>query len=125
MQLFSNNGSAVIAVQDLEIGDLSFELSPGAGNLFPDTSLSPDAFFMVTVEDSAGNYEIIKVTRSGGSDQLIVFPTSPAPSGTGRGQEGTLEQAFVEGSRVETRTTQGTMENFIQRDNDIIDGGTF
>lgn len=111
-QLFSNNASGTLSVEILiEAGPSSVTLQAAEGDLFPIVT-APD-FAMCTVEDVSGNFEILKITaRANGSDVLTCE----------RAQEGTAIQAFATGSRVELRTTAGTLDEFIQQTGDQMAG---
>lgn len=113
MQLFSNNGSSLLAVS-CDDNQPNITVNTGTGDLFP--VVTAGDYCMITIENTLGEYEIMKVTsRPAASDVLIVE----------RDQEGTAGQSFTAGARVELRTTKGTMEHLLQRDGDTIDGGTF
>ena len=113
MLLFSNNATTLTAT-DFLINDNDLEVLPGTGNFFPVVT-APD-YCYVTLEDVDGNYEIVKViARAPASDTLSVE----------RAQENTTEQDFLTNSRVEIRCTAAAMEVFVQREDDILDGGTF
>ena len=106
-QLFSNNGSSFLSVS-IDTTETSLTLTPGTGVLFPVVDgISPDNFCMVTVEDAAANYEIMKVVQRN-ADILVVE----------RAQEGSTALAFPSGSRIEVRLTQSTIERFPQRNDD-------
>lgn len=111
-QLFSNNGSALLAAS-ISDSDLIIQVQNGFGALYPNPGA--DEFCLVTLENSDGDIEIVKVT-SRASDLLTVPPG-------GRGQEGTSAQSWTNGqARVECRITQGTLEAFIQRAGDAMEG---
>lgn len=111
-QLFSNNASGTLSVvMIIEAGPSSVTLQASEGDLFPIVT-APD-FAMCTVEDTGGNFEILKITaRANGSDVLTCE----------RAQEGTAAQAFATGSRVELRTTAATFGEFIQQSGDQMQG---
>lgn len=101
MQLYSNNASGTLAAL-FNIGDTTLTLVGGGGANFP--SPAGGDFFIATVEDSLGNYEIIKVTTRAGDAFTVVV----------RAQEGTTEQSFAATSRVECRLTAASMAEFLQ-----------
>jgi hypothetical protein len=111
-QLFSNNASGTLSVEIIiEAGPSSVTLQASEGDLFPIIT-APD-FSMCTVEDTGGNFEIMKITaRTNGSDILTCE----------RAQEGTAGQAFATGSRLELRTTAATFGEFIQQSGDQMQG---
>ena len=113
-QEFTNFASTTLE-QTLNVGDNTFKVASGTGSLFP-VLVEDDnsSFSYITVEDESGNVEIIKATYRNGDNFLV--------ADDGRGQEGTTEQSFVAGSRVELRLTAATLNQFTQRDGDNIDG---
>lgn len=102
-QLFTNGASGRLAAS---IGTLDTEcfLEAGQGALFP-TPVAGD-FFLITIEDDLGNYEICRCENR--VDDTLQLNQ--------RGLENTAAQSFLGGSRVEIRATAGTMANFIQGD---------
>jgi hypothetical protein len=107
-QLFSNNASALTAA-DFEIVDTSLSLTGGFGALFPNP-VAPD-FAKITIEDTSGNVEILKLTARA-TDVLTVV----------RAQENTSALQFLSGSRVECRNTAQTFDEFIQRTGGVMSG---
>jgi hypothetical protein len=104
--VFTNNASALLAAS-IGTGDTSIQVAAGYGALFP--SPTGSQYFYATLEDNAGNIEIVKCTGRS-TDILTVV----------RGQEGTVGQAFtLNVSRVELRLTKATVEEFLQ-----LSGGT-
>lgn len=117
LQKFSNNGTTLTAI-DLNFGDTTVTVLAGTGDLFPEVLLASGDYFLLTVESSTGVFEILKVTdHILGADSMTIV----------RAQEDTTQPpVFAAGSRIELRTTKGTMENFIQRSaTEVIDGGTY
>lgn len=111
-QLFGNNASSLLAAS-ISDTDLTIQVANGFGQLFPNPGA--DEYFLVTIENDNGDIEIVKVTARA-ADLLTVPPG-------GRGQEGTSAQAWTNGqARVELRLTRGTMETFIQRGGDTMEG---
>ena len=111
-QLFGNNASSLLAAS-ISDADLTIQVANGFGALFPNPGA--DEYFLVTLENDNGDIEIVKVT-SRTTDLLTVPPG-------GRGQEGTSAQSWTNGqTRVELRLTRGTMETFIQRGGDAMEG---
>lgn len=106
-QIFTNNASSLLATAlTASALDVVVEVSPGEGALFP--AVGVGEFFMITIEDAAGNLEICRCT-SRTSDELTVE----------RAQENTSLQAWDVGDRVECRLTAGTFDEFLQ-----LSGGT-
>lgn len=106
--LFDNNASATLSVQ-AEIVDTTLTLQTNEGQLFPSPSGSD--FFICTLEDTSGNFEIVQCT-SRASDVLTVT----------RAQENTTAKVFPTGSKVEIRTTAGTFDEFVQQSGDTMSG---
>lgn len=108
-QLFSNGASAKLAVT-INNTDTSVQVQAGYGALYP--SPTGGDWFMVTLEDSNANIEVVKCTARTG-DLLTVV----------RGQEGTSAQSFTNTvTRVECRNTRGSMERLLQRSGDTLGG---
>lgn len=97
--LAKNNAYGVLA-SGISSGAASLTLQAGQGDRFPVLS-APD-WTKVTLEDSAGNREVIKVeARTAGSDILATLT---------RGQEGTTARAWNAGDVVELRMTADLVE---------------
>lgn len=110
-QLFSNGASTTL-LNSISNVSTTIIVAGGTGDLFPDISGSD--YFLCTLEDNGGNYEIVKCTSRTG-DSFIVQ----------RAQELTTAKAFSAGHRFELRFTAGTVEVFLQRDGDVVDGGLY
>lgn len=108
-QLFTNNASSTL-LSNIGAGDTVVTVQAGDGELFPVIAASGD-FFVVTLEDTFGNIEIMTCTART-ADALTVV----------RGAEGTPPQAFTAGDRVELRSTAETLSNFAQRSGDTFTG---
>ena len=81
--------------------DLSLTVTSGTGILFP--ILGTGDYFYATLSDTAGNYEVVKVTARTDDVMTIV-----------RAQEGTLALPFPANSRFELRVTAASvLESFI------------
>ncbi len=107
-QKIPNNAHALLFA-NISAVDTSLTVEAGKADSFAvaDTTdwLTPSDWFRATIEDAAGNIEIIKVgTRASGSGVFSVIL---------RGQEGTTARAFAAGSIVETRLTQLDLETII------------
>lgn len=105
-QKLANNARALL-VSSITSGDLVVTVEAGKADLFPvgttSSWLTPLDWFRATLEDSAGNREIIKVgLRTAGSGVM---------SNILRGQEGTTARAFPAGSVVELRVTAADVQN--------------
>lgn len=93
--LFVNNATSAL-LGNVGPTDVSMAILNGEGGKFPAPT---DGFsFMLTLEDSAGNIEIVECTNRAG-DILTVI----------RGREGTTARAFVAGDTVEARITAGAL----------------
>jgi hypothetical protein len=107
--LFKNNATATLAVS-INSSTTTIVLNSGLGALFPTPTGS--SYFLATIYDSLGNYEIVKCTARV-TDTLTVV----------RGQEGTAPQNFAIGDGVAQRLTAGNLNNFVQLDgNSILSG---
>lgn len=111
-QVFSNSASSLL-VNSITTVTTTLLVSAGTGDLFPDIGSGPD-YFVATLEDSGGNFEIVRCTARTGDALTVV-----------RGQEFTTPQNFAAGDRLELRLTAGAIGVFMQREDDVIDGGTF
>ncbi|MBO9458979.1 hypothetical protein [Labrenzia sp. R5_0] len=89
----SNNATSTLASSITNVAT-SLSVQSGDAALFP--SLSTDEWFPITVIDSSGNIEVMRVTARTGAVLTVT-----------RGQEGTTAQAFNAGSRVDLRLTAG------------------
>jgi len=99
---FSNNASSLLAA-DISNVDVTVTITAGTGVIFPTTA---DGTFLITVQDSTGNNEIMLCTART-TDFLTVT----------RAQEGTLAKAFSTGAVVENRFTAGSINSFAQTAN--------
>ena len=108
-QLFANNATSLLAANLTNVGT-SVQVAAGQGSLFPNPAGTQ--YFLATIEDNAGNVEIVKCTGRA-ADILTVV----------RAQEGTVAQAFTANlARVEVRDTAGTLGNFLQKNGDTLTG---
>lgn len=98
--LFSNNATGTLSIT-LTVGATSAVLNAGEGQNFP--SPSGGDTFRATLEDAAGNIEVVSCT-SRSSDTLTIV----------RGQEGTTPAEFAAGSRLELRLTAGVLNSLNQ-----------
>lgn len=95
---WTNNATSVLA-SDITAGTLSITVTTGHGDRFPEI-VAPH-YCMVTLVDTSGNREIVKVTaRASGSNTLTIT----------RAQEGTSARSFAAGSLVELRITKNAMD---------------
>jgi hypothetical protein len=107
-QLYTNNASTLLA-GDITDLDTIFNVDAGTGARFPNPG--GGEFFMVSLENTAGEQEICTCTDRA-ADQFTVV----------RGAEGTTPVAFLTGSRVECRLTAGSMGQFAQKDGYTMTG---
>lgn len=111
-QVFSNAASALLAAS-IDDNDLTIQVDSGYGALYPNPSGGD--YFVVTLRNALGDVEYCKITARVG-DLLTV------PSG-GRGFDGSSAQSWTNGqTRVELRVVKNTLEQFIQRGGDSMDG---
>ena len=95
---WTNNAASVLA-SDITAGSLSITVTTGHGDRFPEV-VAPH-YCMVTLVDTSGNREIVKVTaRAAASNTLTIT----------RAQEGTSARSFATGSIVELRITKNAMD---------------
>jgi hypothetical protein len=96
--LWKNNATSALA-SDITAGSLSITVTTGHGDRFPEV-VAPH-YCMVTLVDTSGNREIVKVTaRESASNTMTIE----------RAQEGTTARAFEAGSVVELRITKNAMD---------------
>ena len=96
--LYSNNASSTLSASITSTAT-SLSVASGAGALFPAPSGSD--YFYITLVNSAGAMEIMKVTARS-VDTLTVV----------RGQDGTTGVAWAAGDRVELRFTKAMLDDF-------------
>lgn len=107
--VFTNNASALLAAT-ISSGDGTIQVASGYGALFP--SPTGGQFFYATLEDDAGNIEVVKCTARTG-DNLTVT----------RAQDGTTAQAFtLTVTRVELRLVKVAMQEFLQKNGGTMTG---
>ncbi len=94
--LFTNNAQAALSAT-ITAAATSFSVAAGLGALFPSPGVG-DHFF-VTLADTAGNLEIVKVTARNTDTFTVV-----------RGQDGTEARAFSSGDKVELRLTKAMLD---------------
>lgn len=96
--LWKNNATSALA-SDITAGSLSITVTTGHGDRFPEV-VAPH-YCMVTLVDTSGNREIVKVTARESASSTMTIK---------RAQEGTSARAFEEGSFVELRITKNAMD---------------
>ena len=106
-QLYKNQSESLLAVA-INATDMSIQVSAGHGDRFP-VATGGD-FFDITLENSAGNVEIIRIGgRTSGSDVLTVMTG-------GRGRESTTAHTWSTSSPatlVELRLTAGMIQEVL------------
>ena len=107
--IFSNNASALLAAS-ITPATTVIQVAAGFGVNFP--SPGGAQYFVLALEDDAGNIEIMHCT-SRATDLLTVI----------RAQEGTTALSFtLTVTRCELRLTKGTVEAFVQVSGDSMSG---
>lgn len=114
---FTNNASGSLSapIAGVAPGPESTDLvlQTNEAQLFPDVTTASGDFFLLTLEDTAGNIEVCKCTnRDTITDTLTVE----------RGQENTTSQSFAAGTKVECRPTAGTFNSFLQKLGGTMEG---
>jgi len=98
---FKNNAESTLDAA-ISAADLGLAVAYGDGSLFP--TLGVGDYFYLTIEETDGTYEIVKVTARSGDSMTIV-----------RAQEGTTARAFTASARAELRiTNQGLLDKFAE-----------
>ena len=108
-QLFANNAKGRLN-SGITGGSGSITVQAGQGALFPNPSGGD--WFLVTLVNTSGQIEIVKVTTRGGDTFSVIE----------RAQEGTLALSFAANDPVELRWTKGSIE--LLRDNLMAPVGT-
>jgi hypothetical protein len=108
---FDNNASGTLSVEATAIAT-TLTLQTNEGQLFPPVTTVSGDFFYATLEDTAGNIEIVSCTNNDNANVLTVT----------RAQENTTGKVFPVGSKVELRTTAATFDEFIQRTGGTMTG---
>ncbi len=108
--LWTDNASSLLASSITNV-QTTLTVSAGQGALYP----APGAgqIFVGTLEDTAGNIEVVLCTGRSGDTCTIV-----------RAQEGTTALAFASGSRFEIRCTAGMLQALLQKNGGDTLAGT-
>jgi hypothetical protein len=101
-QLFANNVSMVLSAALAQAAS-SLTVQTGQGAAAPSPTGS-DYILLTIVSPDGEDIEVVKCTAR----------SSDTFSGLTRGQEGTSDQSFAAGSKVQMRVTKGTLERFAQ-----------
>jgi hypothetical protein len=107
----SNNVRSSLRTEVLS-GSTTILLPVGHGARFP--ALGAGEYFYATIEDAAGNYEIVRVTARA-TDTLTAT----------RGAEGTTARTFAAGSTIEMRVTAASVLDAAQDAADTVDLAQF
>lgn len=99
---FANNASTRIA-KDLQTSENTITVASGETSYFPELPHS-DSYFMLTLVDDSGNFEIVKCTAK--SDTTFTIE---------RAQEGTTAKFFKQGTTIENRLTAGSITQVFQQ----------
>ena len=99
--LFANNATTLLSTY-MSRTSTSLVVSSGTGALFPSIEQNSGDYFYVTIVDTEGNFEIVKVTSRNG-DAFVVQ----------RAQDGTSAIEFEQGSIVEHRVTAGSLNDIV------------
>lgn len=102
--LFKNNATGTLATS-INSSATTIVLSSTQGAFFP--ALTAGQYFYGTLFNTAGNYEIVKVTARAGDNLTVI-----------RGQEGTTAIGFSAGDGFAQRLTAASLNNFSQLDED-------
>lgn len=100
---FKNNASSTLDTA-ISNSDVGLSVAYGDGTEFP--TLGVGDYFYMTIEDTDGVYEIVKVTARSGDAMTIV-----------RAQEGTTATAFAAGALCELRVTVQGLLDKVAEDN--------
>ena len=95
----TNNATTTITAR-ISNTDTSLTVASGTGTLFP--VLGAGDFFQATLQDTNGNFEIVKVTARTGDIMTIE-----------RAQSGTLAIPFAANSRFEIRVTADNLQDYV------------
>lgn len=96
---FTNNATTTTLAR-ISNTDTTITVAAGAGALFP--TLGATDYFKATLQDTAGNFEIIKVTARTDDTMTAV-----------RGQDGTLAVPFAANSRFELRVLASSTQEYL------------
>ena len=107
---FANQGTSFLAA---DVADTDLDLVVDDASSFPVIAVG-EYFYVVLEKLDRTAFEVCKVTSVAlGTNTLTVE----------RAQGGTVAQAFAIGDYVENRVTKSTLDEFIQRDGDVVPGG--
>lgn len=99
---FANNASTRLA-KDLQTSGKTITVASGETAYFPELPHS-DSYFMLTLVDDNGNFEIVKCTAKSNTTFTVE-----------RAQEGTTAKFFKQGTTIENRLTAGSITQVFQQ----------
>lgn len=99
--LFENNAYAQL-LSGINDSQTTITVKAGQGSVFP--APSGGDYFYATLEDAAGNIEIVRCTQRSGDTLTVV-----------RGQDGTSATTWNADDVIGMRVTQAILEEFVQR----------
>jgi len=108
-QLFKNNATTRL-VAAVGASDTTFTVTTGEGALFPAITSGSGDHFDVTLENSTGDKEIIRIVDRSADVFTIGVAGSPVPSALGRGIDNTTAMGFSAADLVELRLTAGFID---------------
>lgn len=103
---FSNNGKTTLSSG---ITTSATSLTVADGSLLP--AITGSESFFLTLEDTSGNVEIVKVTARSGNSLTVT-----------RAQESTTARAFSAGDKAENRLTAAGLNSFVSDSGDTMTG---
>jgi len=99
--LFSNNAAGALSA-DITDSATTLVLASGPESLFPSPTASQYSY--MTLTDSSGNLEVVKLTERSGTSCTVV-----------RGQDGTSARAWLAGDSVSVRLTAAALNQIAAR----------
>lgn len=118
-QLFTNNAITTLAA-GINATATELTVAPGKGDNFPVVVGGSSDFFVITMEDSAGNREFIRVDVRGAASDTLGSATYPLQ----RGYWSTTARSWLTGDTVDLRWTAESMQGLLTPEQSIIPGVT-
>lgn len=103
---FSNNGKTTLSSG---ITTSATSVTVADGSVLP--AITGSEYFFLTLEDTSGNVEIVKVTARSGNSLTVT-----------RAQESTTARAFSAGDKAENRLTAAGLNSFVSDSGDTMTG---
>ena len=116
-QLFTNNAVTTLAAGISAVA-VELNVAPGKGDNFPVVVGGSGDFFVITMEDSAGNREFIRCDVRGAASDTLGSVTYPLQ----RGYWSTTARPWVLGDTVDLRWTAESMANLLTPEQSIVPG---